>query len=115
MRTRKPNVTEKDFTMIKRMHAGGASVKEIARLTEFSDSVIYRACQLATFEDYILSNTKHHKSAAEKTADQISVDDMIQPSEKEKIDLLIDMVSEIGCTVARIADTLEKLTGGKKE
>ena len=46
MRTRKPNVTEKDFTMIKRLRAGGASTEEIVRLTGFSNSVIYRAYPL---------------------------------------------------------------------
>lgn len=115
MRTRKPNVTEKDFTMIKTLRAGGASTEEIVRLTGFSDSVIYRAYPLDTFEEYLLSNKKHNKSTAEKTADQISVDDMIQPSEKETSELLIDMIAEIGSNLARIADALEKLTGGKKE
>lgn len=112
---RSPNVTEKDFTMVKTLHAGGASAKEITRLTGFSDSVIWNVCRQDTYDDYVQMNAKRRKGASEKVADQISVDDMIQPSEKEKIDLLIDMVSEIGCTVARIADTLEKLTGGKKE
>lgn len=115
MKTRKPNVTEKDFTMIKTLRAGGATTEEIARLTGFSNSVIYRAYRQDTFDDYLVSNTKHCKSATETTADQISVDDMIQPSEKETSELLIEMIAEIGSNLARIADTLENLTGGKKE
>lgn len=112
---RSPNVTERDFMMIKTLHAGGASAKEITRLTGFSDSVIWNVCRQNTYDDYAQMNARRRKGASEKVADQISVDDMIQPSEKETSELLIDMIAEIGSNLARIADALEKLTGGKKE
>lgn len=121
MRTRKPNVTEKDFAIVKRLRAGGASTAEICELTGFSDSTIWNICKLDTFDDYVRMNVSRRKGAPEqekndppKVEGQISVDDMIQASYQEKIDLLIDMVSEIGCTLARIADQLQALTGGKK-
>lgn len=121
MRTRKPNVTEKDFAIVKRLRAGGASAAEICELTGFSDSTIWNICKLDTFDDYVRMNVSRRKGAPEqekidppKAEGQISVDDMIQASYQEKIDLLIDMVSEIGCTLARISDQLQALTGGKK-
>ena len=128
MRTRKPNVTEKDFTMIKTLRAGGASTEEIVRLTGFSDSVIWNICKHDAFEDYVRMNVARRKGAAEKEkadfqklAEQVTVGDLIQASDQEKYDLLIEMVSEIGSmvseigsTLARIADQLDTLTGGKK-
>lgn len=138
MRTRKPNVTKKDFGIIKGLRAGKASTHEISELTGFSDSTIWNIDKCETFDDYVNRNIARRKDNIDKQLEraerpevienphkadpeQLTVDDVIQTSDQEKRDLLIDMVSEMGSTLAQIATTgarilvlLEVLAGGKK-
>ena len=138
MRTRKPNVTKKDFGIIKGLRAGKASTHEISELTGFSDSTIWNIDKCETFDDYVNRNIARRKDNIDKQLEraerpevienphkadpeQLTVDDVIQISDQEKRDLLIDMVSEMGSTLAQIATTgarilvlLEVLAGGKK-
>lgn len=131
-------MTKKDFGIIKGLRAGKASTHEISELTGFSDSTIWNIDKCETFDDYVNRNIARRKDSVDKQLEraerpetiqnpskadpeQLTVDDVIQISDQEKRDLLIDMVSEIGSTLAQIATTgarilvlLEVLAGGKK-
>lgn len=123
---------------MKGLRAGKASTQEIKDLTGFSESTIWNIDKCETFEDYMVRNIARRKDSIDKQLEraerpdviqnqskvdpeQLTVDDVIQISDQEKKDLLIDMVSEIGSTLAQIATTsarilvqLEVLAGGKK-
>lgn len=131
-------MTKKDFGIIKGLRAGKASTHEIKDLTGFSESTIWNIDKCETFEDYMVRNIARRKDSIDKQLEraerpevienphkadpeQLTVDDMIPESDQEKIDLLIDMVSEIGSTLAhidsacaRVLVLFEVLAGGKK-
>lgn len=129
MRTRKPNVTEKDFAIAKRLRAGGASTHEICELTGFSDSTIWNIDQCETFEDYMNRNIARRKNTVNKqvekvdkpSPEQLTVDGVLQGTDQERIEQIHEMICEIGSTLAHIDSActrmlvlLEVLAGGKR-
>ena len=138
MRTRKPNVTKKDFGIIKGLRAGKASTHEISELTGFSDSTIWNIDKCETFDDYVNRNIARRKDSIDKQLErterpeviqnphkadpeQLTVDSMLQGTDQERAECMFDVICEVGSTLAhidsacaRILVLLEVLAGGKK-
>lgn len=126
MRTRKPNVTKKDFGIIKGLRAGKASTHEISELTGFSDSTIWNIDKCQTFDDYVNRNIARRKDNIDKQLEraerpevienphkadpeQLTVDSMLQGTDQERTECMFDVICEMGSTLAQIATTCTRM------